>query len=214
MKLLKKKALLILIVTFFAASCGGGGVYIPRGSKVKNVPPPETEKVETKKPAKVKKSSSKTKKGTQEVFNAPFIEVWLAAMESANWIKWNIAFIDDQQGVIRLKEAYTYRKSGKLLRAYQWPNKESLQTSNINDYLAKVGRYNPGSTNTVFTQENLKMDIVRLSEDETKVDIDYTIRPYTFSGKIGYEVESNGFIENLMLERIKENLDERPLAQR
>ncbi|MEE9238001.1 MAG: hypothetical protein V3U58_00405, partial [Thermodesulfobacteriota bacterium] len=130
------------------------------------------------------------------------------------WIKWNIAFIDEREGVIRLKEAYAYRRSGKLLRTYSWPTKENLQTSSINDYLEKVGRYNPGGSNTVFTQENLKMTVIMLSDDVTEVDIDYTIRPYTFSGKIGYEVESRGFIESLLFERINESLDVRPLAKR
>ena len=207
MKLLKLKILIFLIPILFAVSCGGGGVYIPRASKTKNVPPPKTEKVEAKKTPKIDTSAP-------NVFNAQFIDVWLAAIESVNWIKWNIAFIDERGGVIRLKEAYTYRRSGKLLRAYTWPTKESLQTSNINDYLAKVGRYNPGRTNTVFTQENLQINVIRVSADTTKVDIDYTIRPYTFSGKIGYEIESNGFIESLLLERIKESLDGRPLAKR
>ena len=140
--------------------------------------------------------------------------MWLAAIESTNLIKWNIAFLNERDGVIRLKEAYAYRKGGKLLRTYAWPDKENLQTSSINDYLEKVGRYNPGQSSTVFTQENLKMTVVKVSANVIKVDIDYTIRPYTFSGKIGYQIDSNGFIESLLLERIKENLDGSPLAKR
>ncbi|TFG75872.1 MAG: hypothetical protein E4H21_07740 [Thermodesulfobacteriales bacterium] len=210
MKLLKIKALILLIPILFVASCGGAGVYYPRKNKTVNVPPPKTEKVEKKEPVK------KTKVDTtaENVFEAPFIDVWLAAIESTNLIKWNIAFLNERDGVIRLKEAYAYRKGGKLLRTYAWPDKENLQTSNINDYLEKVGRYNPGETTTVFTQENLKMTVIKVSADVTKVDIDYTIRPYTFSGKIGYQIDSNGFIESLLLERIKENLDGSPIAKR
>jgi hypothetical protein len=210
MKLLKIKALIFLIPILFVASCGGAGVYYPRKNKTVNVPPPKIEKVEKKEPVK------KTKVGTSadNVFEAPFIDVWLAAIESTNLIKWNIAFLNERDGVIRLKEAYAYRKGGKLLRTYAWPDKENLQTSSINDYLEKVGRYNPGQSSTVFTQENLKMTVVKVSANVTKVDIDYTIRPYTFSGKIGYQVESNGFIESLLLERIKENLDGSPIAKR
>lgn len=212
MKLSRITALLFLTLIFFAASCGGGGIYYPGKKKTVNVPPPKTdkveaEKVEAKKPAKVDTSAD-------NVFDAPFIDVWVAAIESVNWIKWNIAFLDEREGVIRLKEAYAYRKGGKLLRTYSWPSKESIQTSSINDYLQKVGRYDPGHSNTVFTQENLKMNIIKVSDNVTKVEIDYTIRPYTFSGKIGYEIESNGFIESLLLERISESLDGRPLAKR
>jgi len=206
-KLLKLTTLMFLLPILFAVSCGGGGVYIPRASKTKNVPPPKTEKVQVKETPKIDTSA-------ENVFNAPFIDVWIAAIESVKWIKWNIAFIDEREGVIRLKEAYAYRRSGKLLRTYSWPTKENLQTSSINDYLEKVGRYSPGGSNTVFTQENLKMTVIMLSDDVTEVDIDYTIRPYTFSGKIGYEIESRGFIESLLFERIKESLDGRPLAKR
>lgn len=210
MKLIKTKALFFLIPMLFMASCSGGGLYYPGKNKTVNVPPPKTDKSETKKPIKpIKEDTS-----ADNVFNAPFIDVWLAAIESAKWIKWNIAFLDERDGIIRLKEAYAYRKGGKLLRTYTWPNKTNLQTSSINDYLEKVGRYNPGHSSTVFTQENLKMNIIKVSDDVTKVDIDYTIRPYTFSGKIGYEIESNGFIESLLLERISESLDGRPLAKR
>lgn len=209
MKLLKIKALILLLI-LFAAGCGGRGIYYPGKNKTVNVPPPKTDKTKVEKPTKPVKVDT----STDNVFNAPYIDVWLAAIESTKWIKWNIAFLDDRDGVIRLKEAYAYRKGGKLLRTYTWPSKENLQTSSINDYLEKVGRYNPGQSSTVFTQENLKIDVIKVSADVTKVDIDYTIRPYTFSGKIGYEVESNGFIESLLLERIKENLDASPVAKR
>ena len=210
MKLFRIKALIFLTLIFFTASCGSGGIYYPGKNKTVNVPPPKTEKPEKKEPVKKVKVNT----NAENVFNAPFIDVWLAAIESTKWIKWNIAFIDEREGVIRLKEAYAYRKGGKLLRTYAWPSKENLQTSSINDYLEKVGRYNPGQSNTVFTQENLKMTVTKVSADVTKVDIDYTIRPYTFSGKIGYEIDSNGFIESLLLERIKENLDGSPVAKR
>jgi len=210
MKLLKYKALILLIPIVFAVSCGSGGIYYPGKKRTVNVPPPKTEKPEKKEPVKKVKVNT----NAENVFNAPFIDVWLAAIESTKWIKWNIAFLDEREGVIRLKEAYAYRKGGKLLRTYVWPSKENLQTSSINDYLEKVGRYNPGQSSTVFTQENLKMIVIKVSSEVTKVDIDYTIRPYTFSGKIGYEIDSNGFIESLLLERIKENLDGSPVAKR
>lgn len=210
MKLLKIKALILLIPILFVASCGSGGIYYPGKNKTVNVPPPKTEKPEPKKTVK----ETKVDTSADNVFDANFIDVWLAAIQSTKWIKWNIAFIDEREGVIRLKEAYAYRKGGKLLRTYIWPDKQNLQTSSINDYLEKIGRYNPGESSTVFTQENLKMTVIKVSSDVTKVDIDYTIRPYTFSGKIGYQVESNGFIESLLLERIKENLDGSPVAKR
>jgi len=210
MKLLKYKALLLILPIMLAAGCGSGGMYYPGKNKTVNVPPAKKETPQTQEPVNKVKNVNKA----ENVFNAPFIDVWLAAIESANWIKWNIAFLDEREGIIRLKEAYAYRKGGKLLRSYVWPTRQDIQTSSINDYLQKIGRYNPGQSSTVFTQENLKMTVIKVSSDVTKVDIDYTIRPYTFSGKIGYEIESNGFIESLLLERIKENLDGSPVAKR
>ena len=211
MKLSRMKALIFLTLIFFAVGCGSGGIYFPGKAKKVNrpvpTPAPKVEKKPAKKPVKATTSAD-------NVFDAPYIDVWIAAIESVNWIKWNIAFLDERQGVIRLKEAYAYRKGGKLLRKYSWPSKEDIQTSSINDYLQKVGKYNQGHSNTVFTQENLIIKLVKVSDTVTKVDIDYTIRPYTFSGKIGYEIESNGFIESLLLERIGENLDGSPVAKR
>lgn len=211
MKLSRMRALIFLTLIFFAASCGSGGIYYPGKAKKVNrpapTPAPKAQKPPSKKPVKASTSAD-------NVFDAPYIDVWIAAIESVNWIKWNIAFLDEHQGVIRLKEAYAYRKGGKLLRKYSWPSKEDIQASSINDYLQKVGRYNQGHSNTVFTQENLTVSLTKVSADRTKVEVDYTIRPYTFSGKIGYEIESNGFIESLLLERIGENLDGRPVAKR
>ncbi|MEM7009190.1 MAG: hypothetical protein AAF462_08665 [Thermodesulfobacteriota bacterium] len=210
MKQSRIKALIFLSLIFFAVSCGGGGIYYPGKPKTVKPSPTQAPKVEKQQPQKPAKST----KSASNVFNAQYLDVWLAAIQSVNWIKWNIAFLDEKQGIIRLKEAYAYRKAGKLLRTYTWPSKEAIQTSSINDYLQKIGRYNPGHSNTVFTQENLTMKIIKVTADQTKVEIDYTIRPYTFSGKIGYEIESNGFIESLLLDRIRETLDESPVAKR
>lgn len=200
--------LLIVLISLpivFVISCGGSSIYIPRSYKVEKPPPTKTgsENNRTKKPYKLKVNE----------FSAPYSEVWLAAIESVKWLKWPPAFVDEASGVIRLKEAYVYRKSGKLFRTYTWPSKEALQTSDINDYVEKIGRHSPRTGRTVFTQENLKMTLTKRSGDITEVDIDYTIRPYTFSGKIGYEIESNGYIESLLLKRMRETLDGQPLAR-
>lgn len=197
--------ILLIISVLFAAGCGGGSVYTPRSYEVKD--PPATKTSTRKKPSK-KPSDLNTNE-----FAAPYNEVWTAAVESVKWLQWPPAFVDEARGVIRLKEAYVYRKSGKLFRTYTWPSKKALQTSDINDYLDKVGRNRPNTGQTVFTQENLKIALIKESGDITKVDIDYSIRPYTFSGKIGYEIESNGYIESLLLERMRETIEGRPLAK-
>ena len=120
--------------------------------------------------------------------------------------------MDESEGVIRLKEAYVYRKSGKLLRSYTFPSQADIQRSDINDYLEKVAKFQPGTTRTSFTQESLKITLGKVSDDKTEITIDYHIRPYTFDGKIGYEVMSDGYIENLILDRMKEDLTGKPVA--
>ncbi len=212
MNLSRIKALIFLTLIFFAIGCGGGGIYFP--GKAKNVERPKPTPSPAPKTKTPSKKPSKVSTATKNVFDAPFIDVWVAAIESVNWNKWKIAFLDERQGTIRIKEAYAYRKDGKLMRAYTWPSKESLQTSSINDYLQKIGRYTPRHSKTVFTQENMTINVIRVSDNVTRVDIDYTIRPYTFAGKIGYQIDSNGFIESLLLERIAENLDGSPVAKR
>ena len=197
--------ILLLISTIFAVSCGGSGVYIPRSYEVKDPPPAKTSKREKTKKKKLSLESNQ--------FDATYDEVWTAAIESIKWLQWPPAFVDEDQGVIRLKEAYVYRKSGKLFRTYTWPSKEALQRSDINDYVQKIGRHRPRAGQTVFTQENLELTLRKSSDDITEVDIDYSIRPYTFSGKIGYEIDSNGYIESLLLDRMKETIDGRPLAK-
>ena len=195
----------LIFSILFAVSCGRSSVYIPRSYEVKDPP--------SKKTSSKKKPSKKPSELKPNEFTAPFNEVWAAAIESVKWLQWPPAFVDEAQGVIRLKEAYVYRKSGKLFRTYTWPSKKALQTSDINDYVEKVGRHTPKTGQTVFTQENLKLSLSKSSSDITVVDIDYSIRPYTFSGKIGYEIESNGYIESLLLERMRETIEGRSLAR-
>lgn len=146
-------------------------------------------------------------------FNAPMSSVFNAAFKSIEFLKWPVAFTDEHEGTIRLKEAYVYNKDGKLLRSYTWPSKADTRRSNINYYLERVARYTPGTADTIFTQENLKITFKKVSDTVTEVKIDYSIRPYTLEGVIGYEVMSNGYIESLIIEHMKENLAGKPVAR-
>lgn len=195
--------IVLLSSILFAAGCGGGSVYIPKSYEVKDPPTRTSTEKKPKKPQNLRSNQ----------FSQPYDEVWRAAIESVKWLQWPPAYVDEAQGVIRLKEAYVYRKSGKLFRTYTWPSKQALQTSDINDYIEKIGRHKPKTGQTVFTQENLKISLIKAKGDVTTVDIDYSIRPYTFSGKIGYEIQSNGFIESRILERMRETLDGSPVAK-
>jgi hypothetical protein len=152
----------------------------------------------------------------QNVFNASFNRVWSATLEGLKWMRWVPVFTDELEGTIRLKEAYVYRRSGKLFRIYNWPPRQELAQSNIEDYLEKVSDYNPGFgiDPPVFSQESMRIRLIGLSGSRVKVDIDYKIRPYFSSGRFTDSVRSSGYIESLLLERIRENLSGRPLARK
>jgi hypothetical protein len=148
------------------------------------------------------------------VFDASFTNVWSATLAGLEWMKWIPAFADESSGTIRLREAYVYRKSGKLLRIYTWPSRDEQKQEPIDDYLKKVSDY-PGSFDwdrPFFSQESMQISVIRTSETRTKVAIDYKIRAYLDSGKFEDGVKSNGYIESVLLEKIGENLRGRPLA--
>jgi hypothetical protein len=202
------KKILLLLPFLLAAGCSRSGVYIPESYRTKR--PSEAEVKKDKSSAIVTTGKS----AEYSNFKAPYNDVWTAALESVEILKWLIAFVDPTEGVIRLKEAYVYRKSGKLLRAYVYPSKADIQTSTINDYLEKVAKYKPGTANTVYTQENLKVTVKKISDDVTEVKIDYSIRPYTYQGTIGYEVLSNGYIDSMVIDQMKEKLaPQQPVAR-
>ncbi len=149
------------------------------------------------------------------VFNASFSEVWSATLQGLNWMKWDAAYTDIGDGTIRLKEAYVYRKSGKLFRNYRWPSKEEVKVSNIDDYAEKVAKYGQNILNfdtPVFSQESMTIKVIKLSESKTKVDISYKIKLYLNSGKFASEVKSSGYIESLLFEQIRERLNGKPLS--
>jgi len=203
------KKILLLLPFLLAAGCSRPSVYIPESYRTKRPSDSETQN-------KNKSSAIVTTGKSEEYsnFKAPYNEVWTAALESVEILKWPIAFVDPTEGVIRLKEAYVYRKSGKLLRAYTYPSKADIQTSTINDYLEKVAKYKPGTANTVYTQENLKVTVKKISDDVTEVKIDYSIRPYTYQGTIGYEVLSNGYIDSMIIDHMTEKLSpQQPVAR-
>lgn len=202
-----RKLVLIIPFLMISAGCSSKSVYVPKSYRTKKADSSQTEND--------KKDGALVKSGTEEHetnFNAPYDQVFNAAIESVQYLKWTIAFVEQDGGSIRLKEAYVYNKGGKLFRSYTWPSKSDTSRSNINYYLEKVAKYTPGTADTLFTQENLKIDVTKVSDGVTAVKIDYSIRPYTLAGTIGYEVMSNGYIENLILDHMKDVVGGKPVA--
>lgn len=202
------RKILLLLPFLLAAGCSRPSVYIPESYRTKRPSEAESRAKETESAIV---TAGKSEEYTN--FKAPYDRVWTAALESVEFLKWPIAFIDPTEGVIRLKEAYVYRKNGKLLRAYTYPSKADIQSSSINDYLEKIAKYTPGTANTVYTQENLKVTLKKISDEITEVKIDYSIRPYTYQGTIGYEVLSNGYIDSMIIDKMKEDLTPQPVAR-
>ncbi|HKQ32368.1 MAG TPA: hypothetical protein VJV40_04120 [Thermodesulfobacteriota bacterium] len=202
-----RKLALIILPVLILAGCSQKSVYVPKSYRTKSATDEEKEK-EKKGAAIVTAGETENKTN----FKAPFDKVFTAAVESVQYLQWNIAFVEQQDGTIRLQEAYVYEKNGKLYRSYIWPSSSYTSSSNVNYYLEKVGKYSPGTSDTHFTQENLKVTVKKVSDDLTEVKIDYYIHPYTYQGTIGYEVMSNGYIESIIIDHMKDILAGKPVA--
>jgi len=202
-----RKLVFIIPFLIISAGCSNKSVYVPKSYRMKKADSAQTEND--------KKEGAVVTAGGEEheaKFNAPYDQVFSAAVESVQFLKWPIAFVEQDGGSIRLQEAYVYNKDGKLFRSYTWPSKSDTSRSNINYYLEKVGKYTPGTADTLFTQENLKIEVTKVSDGVTNVLIDYSIRPYTLAGTIGYEVMSNGYIESLIMDHMKDVLGGKPVG--
>ncbi|GBD39373.1 hypothetical protein HRbin37_01652 [bacterium HR37] len=151
----------------------------------------------------------------RDVFNAPLERVWVATLQGIEWMRWAPAFLDSREGIIRLKEAYVYRRDGKIIRSYKWPHADILNLSRVDDYVSKVAMYRDSYSpySIVFTQESMIINIKRLSASRTRVVINYRIRPYLGSGRFGEELKSSGYIESRLLQKIRESLGAEPLAK-
>jgi len=202
-----RKLALIILPILILAGCTQKSVYIPKSYRVKETPDEEKEK-EKRGAAIVTAGETENKTN----FSVPLDKVFAAALESVQFLQWPVAFAEQQDGTIRLQEAYVYEKNGKLFRTYTWPSSSDTKSSNINYYLEKVGKYSPGSSVTHFTQENLKVTVKKVSDTTTEVKIDYYIHPYAFEGTIGYEVMSNGYIEAIIIDHMKDILGAKPIA--
>jgi hypothetical protein len=205
--MMRKIILIIPFLIIALAACSNKSVYVPKSYRTKNADSTET--------AKDKKGGAIVTAGETEEetnFNAPYEQVFNAAVDSVQLLKWPVAFVEQQDGSIRLQEAYVYKKGGKLFRSYTYPSRSDTSNSNINYYLEKVAKYTPGTADTIFTQENLKIKVTRISDSVTGVKIDYSIRPYTLAGTIGYEVMSNGYIESIIIDHMKKIITGKPVA--
>lgn len=209
--MMRKPALIILSILILPAllfaGCSQKSVYVPKSYRVKR---PDDSQAENEKTEGAIVTAGETENKTN--FNAPYDKVFAAALESVQFLQWPIAFAEQQDGTIRLQEAYVYEKNGKLFRSYTWPASSDTSRSNVNYYLEKVGKYTPGTSDTHFTQENLKVSVTKVSDDVTEVKIDYYIHPYTLQGTIGYEVMSNGYIETIIIDHMKDILGGKPVA--
>jgi hypothetical protein len=202
------RKIIFLIPLLLVVSCAKKSVYIPESYRVKN-----QHSYEDKKDDMEAEIVTAGKKEQHINFNAPMEKVYEAAVRSVAFLQWPIAFSNEEEGTIRLKEAYVYGKGGKIYRSYTYPSHSDTRHSNINYYLERVARYTPGTAATIFTQENLKITLKKVSDTKTDVIIDYSIRPYTLDGTIGYEVISNGYIESIIVDNMKDILAGKPIAR-
>jgi len=207
------KFLFLISIIFLITSCRS--IYQSRDIKPYGTEQPKRfeQKAERKKPAtieKAKPSRAREKKPSEQenVISASFTDVWFATLEGIKWIKWSPAFIDEKSGEIILKEAYVYKKSGKILRTFRWPTIDTEGLPSIDDYLQTIGYYEDSNKiyRPVFSQESMRIKVIRIKNTKTQIDIDYKIRPYLDSARFADELKSNNYIETILLQKIKENL--------
>ncbi len=209
------KIIVVIPILCFFASCSTFNPYVPvkpdrekqtRKYEQKAKPPPEPAKARAKVPPVPAKEAPVEPKN---VFNASFTDVWFATLEGLEWMKWAPAFIDEKSGEIVLKEAYVYKKSGNIMRTFTWPIGEVREFPDIDDYLTRVASYktSPDANRPVFSQETMRIKVTRLSNTKTRLDIDYTVRPYFDSANFAEVLKSSNYIEKLLLGKIKDKLE-------
>lgn len=150
----------------------------------------------------------KTTKQNQVVLSTTPDKAWDATLKSINWIKWQPFLTDKESGTLVLKEAYVYKKKGSLTRIYYWPPKEHIMISDMSDYIKTISNtYNAELIwNIAFTQENMKISLSQLKGNKVKISIDYKVFPYYRTLKLGNQLKSNNYIEGLLIDNIKKNL--------
>src|SRR4030067_784132 len=104
------------------------------------------------------------------------------------------------------------QKEARSIKPKETP---TLKQYNIDDYVDKVVTYDKNIFDfdrPVFSQENMTIEVIKLSKSQTKVNISYKINLYLDSGKFASGVKSSGYIESLLFEQIKERLNGQPLS--
>ena len=150
----------------------------------------------------------KTTKQNQVVLSTTPNKAWDATLKSINWIKWQPFLTDKESGTLVLKEAYVYKKEGSLTRMYYWPPKEYIMSSDMSDYIKTISNTYNGELirNIVFTQENMRISLSQFKGNKVKISIDYKVFPYYRTLKLGNQLKSNNYIEGLLIDKIKKNL--------
>jgi hypothetical protein len=140
-------------------------------------------------------------------FKAPFDKVWAATVATASTVPWEIEFLDKDAGVIKFKQSYVYSDilGNQVYRIYHYPRKFEVEYSNM-DRIVQQYVYSPTGqmpSGVQFAQETMVWRIEPLSDNETKVTIDYNITPWTYLTGFVYGVGSNGVKEKYWLDQIK-----------
>ena len=187
------KYFIVLMMLISFASCS----KIPSGDIFKE-PKPEVDKTIPKKEIW---SNSGDLNGTYD-------EVWYATIESIKWMKWKTFLTDKKSGSIVLKEAYVYKKDGNLKRIYHWPPKDQILNSDMREYIKTISNIKDSAIldNTGFTHENMRITLKKSEDNKVRIALEYSVFPYLKSMILGDQIESNYYIESLILEKTKENL--------
>ncbi len=164
---------------------------------------PENKIPQTKKDKPVKKQASNS-----IIVETTEDKALDATMFAVKWVRWKLFSENYSNGTILLKEAYVYSENGKLKRIYHWPPKGSIEQSDITDYLKKI--VIPDSSiqfsDVAFTQENMKIIISETPGGRIKITAEYLIFPYMKDLRLGPQLHSSLYIEEILFSKIKDYL--------
>ena len=165
-------------------------------------------KVEEKKPIPEKEEKEEKVFTNKATLNADYNSVWNATIESIKWIKWKTFLTDKESGNIVLKEAYVLNKNDKLTRIYHWPPKDQLLNSDMKNYIETISNIENKELSEAagFTHETMRINLKKSSHNLVDINFEYTIFPYLKTMELGEQINSNFYIETILIDKIKEEL--------
>ncbi len=146
-----------------------------------------------------------------EVFEAPYTEVWGAAISSIDSLSvpWELEFLDKNSGTIKFKDSYLYSDvlgNYHYRRYYKPALSHGIDRTGhyLKAYLYALGDFKlPGLV--WFTEESMTIRVRPITENKTLVAVDYLSYPTRAHPSSQIELFILNSIKNNLIERAKSN---------